>query len=234
MAVNMQSDNSISIIVPFYNESSTIDVLQKQLMPHVGEAEIIFVDGGSTDGSADMVDPAFKLIRSEKGRAVQMNRGAVESCGNVLFFLHCDSVLPYDFMDELRETASKCDYACFGVKFPSRNFLMLTNRVLSNFRAFRRGLPFCDQGIIIRRELFMRMGMFPQIPVHEDFSFGIKMRAAGYYPKKTRQRLTTSMRRYGKGTLSIARTEYSMWLQRRRFLRGEDPEQLAREYRDIR
>lgn len=234
MVNKRDSENSISIIVPFYNERSTIDALQEQLRPYAGEAEIVFVDGGSTDGSAEMIDPVFKVIQSEKGRAIQMNRGALESRGNVLFFLHCDSVLPRDFMKELRETAAKCDYACFGVKFPSKNFLMLTNRIISNHRAFRRGLPFCDQGIIIRRELFMIMGMFPLLPIHEDFSFGLKMRAAGYYPEKTKRRLTTSMRRYGKGTLSIARTEYSMWLQRRRFLRGEDPEQLAREYRDIR
>ena len=84
----------ISVIIPVYNEAKTIEAMKKQLYPYRSRCEILFVDGGSTDETPEMIGPDFKLLRSEKGRANQMNLGAEESHGDILFFLHCDSELP--------------------------------------------------------------------------------------------------------------------------------------------
>ena len=77
----------ISIIVPIYNEESTIKSLQKQLIPLLDKCEILFVDGGSKDRTLSMIDSRFRVLHSEKGRANQMNLGAKESSGDILFFL---------------------------------------------------------------------------------------------------------------------------------------------------
>ena len=77
----------ISIIVPIYNEESTIESLQKQLIPLLDKCEILFVDGGSKDRTLSMIDSRFRVLHSEKGRANQMNLGAKESSGDILFFL---------------------------------------------------------------------------------------------------------------------------------------------------
>ena len=98
-----------------------------------------------------------------------MNRGALASSGDVLFFLHCDSILPEDFVHEIREVMARYDWGCFGVRFSSRNLFMYTNRIISNHRAMVRGIPFGDQGIFIDRSLFMDMGMFPEAQVMEDY-----------------------------------------------------------------
>lgn len=224
----------ISIIVPVYNEASTLAGLQEQLAPYKEEAEIIFVDGGSSDATCKMVEHGFHLISSDKGRAHQMNEGAKVSTGDILFFLHADSILPENLLGEIKRVMAKHEYGCFGVKFPSKNILMFSNKLMSNDRAFNRGLPFSDQGIFISRRLFEAVGGFPELPIMEDYQFAMTLKALGYKPGKTKNRIITSIRRYGKGTFGIAKTEYQMWNLRRRYRKGEDAEVLAAEYKDVR
>ncbi len=230
----VSENTSVSVIIPVYNESDTIDRMMDQLESFRDEAEIIFVDGGSTDDTAERIGGRYRIISSEKGRGVQMNAGAAASSGDILFFLHCDSELPPDFVEEIKRCMRTHKAGCFGVRFPSRNFFMLTNRLISNHRAFGRGLPFGDQGIFIDRNLFFDMGMFPEIPVMEDYEFSRRLRQRGIRPGMTKKRIVTSARRYRKGTAGIAATELAMWNLRRRYRRGDDIEELAEIYRDIR
>lgn len=228
-------DNArVSIIIPVYNETSTIRQMLSQLMPYKDKAEILFVDGGSTDDTADLIEEEFDLLTGAKGRAAQMNLGAAKSTGDILLFLHCDSVLPPDITGQVRRCIARHEYGCFGVRFPSRNLLMLTNRIISNHRAWMRGLPFGDQGIFISRELFFEAGQFPEIPIMEDYEFGRRLRTAGIRPGRTEKRITTSARRYGKGTISILRTEFSMWKLRKMYRSGVPVEEISRIYRDMR
>lgn len=224
----------VSVIVPVYNEEKLIVKMQDQLRPYASDAEIIFVDGGSTDRTLELITDEFTVIHSEKGRANQMNAGAMASDGDILFFLHCDSVLPENFLDEIRHSMAKSEYGCFGVRFDSRHFFMWTNRIISNHRAWGRGIPFCDQGIFIDRELFFEIGMFPVLPIMEDYEFAKKLKRYGYRPAKTKHRIGTSARRYGSGTLSIMKTEYKMWYLRRLHNLGIPADEIARRYRDIR
>ena len=230
----IKANAKISIIVPIYNEATTIRKMCDQLMKYRSSAEVLFVDGGSTDDTIKIIGDKFTVLTGAKGRAAQMNLGAEKSSGDVLFFLHCDSILPPNALDEIRECIAENEYGCFGVKFASSNFFMLTNRVISNHRAWKRGLPFGDQGIFIGRELFFDMGMFPEIPIMEDYEFSRRLLSAGIKPGKTRHRISTSARRYGNSTLSILKTEYKMWNLRRKYRSGADIEEISAMYRDIR
>ena len=111
---------------------------------------------------------------------------------------------------------------------------MLTNRIISNHRALVRGLPFGDQGIFIERELFFETGMFPEIPLMEDYEFSKRLRRYGIRPGMTAKRILTSDRRYGTGTKAILSTEFRMWNLRRLYRKGMGPEELAEMYRDVR
>lgn len=234
----------ISVIIPVYNEAGIIDSMTDQLKRCCDDAEFIFVDGGSTDGTLEKLERAadeaeragirFRMIRSEKGRGVQMNRGAVESSGDILFFLHCDCRLPEDFISEIRACMAEHPYGCFGLSYDSHNFFMLTNRIISNHRAWSRGIPFGDQGIFMDRKLFFDMGMYPEIPLMEDYEFSLRMKAAGYRPVGTRQRMIGSSRRYGSSTAGILRTEAIMWCLRRQYRKGVDPGKLSELYKDVR
>ena len=91
----------ISIIIPVYNEESTIEKLIETLKPLDDRCEILFVDGGSTDRTLEMIPDRYQILYSEKGRAKQMNCGAKHSTGDVLFFLHCDSEVPSTALEEI-------------------------------------------------------------------------------------------------------------------------------------
>lgn len=234
----------ISVIIPVYNEISEIDRMMDQMNRYVDECEIIFVDGMSTDGTAEKIAKyinniqrdghGFKLITCEKGRGVQMNRGAEASTGDVLFFLHCDSTVPDDFPKEIRRVMASYEWGCFGVKFASGNFFMLTNRIISNQRAKLWALPFGDQGIFIDRDLFFDMGMYPEQALMEDYEFSLALKEKGCRPGMTRRRILTSDRRYGKGTKNILRTELNMCRLRHMHRRGAGEEVLKSMYEDIR
>ena len=227
----------ISVIIPTYNEETTVAAMEEQLKAFTygrDDTEIIYVDGGSTDRTVSMVGSGHTLLSCGKGRGAQLNFGALRSSGDVLFFLHCDSVLPENFIDEIKQCMRKHLFGCFGVKFPSRNFFMLTNRIISNHRALVRGLPFGDQGIFIDRGLFFETGMFPELPLMEDYVYSMKLRRYGIRPGMTSRRILTSARRYGTGTGRVLRTEFMMWNLRRLYRKGRNIEELAEMYEDIR
>lgn len=148
----------ISIIIPTYNEESTIERLMETLEPLNERCEILFVDGGSTDGTLALLKDRYPVIQSPKGRAKQMNMGAEESSGDVLFFLHCDSEVPPTALEEIETVMKKYRAGCFGIAFHSYNFFMFTCRVISNHRIKDRKVMFGDQGIFIDRKLFFEVG----------------------------------------------------------------------------
>ena len=232
------TDNlKISVIIPTFNEEKTAGYMKRQLKDHAGgrdDVEIIFVDGGSTDETLPILGDDYRVISTKKARGAQLDLGAMNSSGDVLFFLHCDSVLPPDFIAEIKNCMLSHSYGCFGIRFSSRNLFMFTNRFISNYRAFVRGIPFGDQGIFIDRDLFFETGMFPDSSLMEDYEFSMRLRRYGIRPGMTRKRILTSARRYGKGTGSILSTEFRMWNLRRLYRKGRTAEELISKYKDIR
>lgn len=224
----------ISIIIPVYNEEKTICSIQDQLEPLRRQCEIIFVDGGSTDGTLSRIRPYFKVVSSLKGRAKQMNEGAKKSHGDVLFFLHCDSELPKLPLAQIRQVMKNHSAGCFGIAFHSRNFFMFTCRVISNHRVKDRKVMFGDQGIFIDRNLFFDAGMFPELPVMEDYQFSLTLKERGVKLGMTKRRIYTSARRFPKGTLPKLKLMWKMNRLRKMYRDHVPIEQIDRMYRDVR
>lgn len=224
----------ISIIVPVYNERKTIEAMQRQLLPLKDRCEILFVDGGSIDGTRELLWPEYRLISSEKGRACQMNTGAVNSTGDILFFLHCDSELPKNPLGEIRRVLSVYRAGCFGIAFRSKNFFMFTCRVISNHRVKDRRLMFGDQGIFIDRDLFFQAGMFPEIPIMEDYQFSLTLKEMGVKLGMAGRRIYTSNRRFPRGTIPKLKLMWKMNRLRKMYRDGVSVEKIAGMYRDIR
>ena len=178
----------ISTIIPTYNSENTIENIIKVLDKIKDSTEIIFVDGGSTDKTLSLIPSEFKVLTSEKGRAVQLNTGARASTGNVLFFLCADCVPPDSFVDEIKILARSHKIGSFGVKHNSKNILILLHCFVCNLKTCLYSQVLRQQGLFIDKDLFFQMGMYKEIPIMEDLEFSQRIRERKLSVELTMQR----------------------------------------------
>ena len=220
----------ITLIVPVYNESSTIEAMLSQLDALPGDWEILFADGGSTDDTLARIGSRYPVLQCPKGRANQMNFAAKQASADVLWFVHCDSRIPMDAHSQISAAAKKgARWGCFHIGFDYNGSFMGCNTYLSNRRA-RKGIAFGDQGIWVRKSLFEEKGGFPDLPIMEDYEFSRRMK--GIPICQLPGTIITSGRRYEKRCPLI--TMWQMFYLRCLYRRGVDIQEIARRYRDIR
>ena len=163
-----------------------------------------------------------------------MNAGAKASSGDILFFLHCDSQLPPKPLAEIRRVMRDYQAGCFGIAFHSPNVFMFTCRVISNHRIKDRKIMFGDQGIFVDRDLFFEAGMFPEIPIMEDYQFSLTLKEKRVKLGMAGKRIYTSDRRFPKGTIPKLRLMWTMNRLRTMYRNGVPAERISEMYRDIR
>ena len=223
----------ISLIIPIYNEISKIQQCMENLRPFLKDMEIIFADGGSSDGTLEKIDSAFKLISCPKGRANQMNHAAKNASGDVLWFSHCDSILPQTAAEEIKQAVENgARFGCFHIGFDYDGPFMKCNTRNSNFRAKHYHIAFGDQGIFMTRELFNECGGFPELPIMEDYELSLRMRRNQVKLHVLPSYIITSGRRY-QGGFPLWTMWQMFWL-RRLYQAGVDINEIARRYKDIR
>lgn len=226
----------VSVIIPVYNEETTINDFVSNVADVMEDAEVIFVDGGSTDATVSILKRILpdsqQLIETGKGRAHQMNEGARASKGDALMFLHADCVPPKDMVSEVKRVLAYANWGCFGVKFDDHDPLMKICQIISNNRIHDRKVVFGDQGIFIKRELFEEIGGFPEIPIMEDYQLSLTLKEKGEKIGVARGLITTSSRRYHEGgKLSVM---WKMNRLRKAYRDGVPIETISAQYRDIR
>jgi len=185
----------ISVIIPALNEAEGILPCLDSVKTQQGEFELIVADGGSVDGTVEVVEPHAKVIRSQQGRAVQMNSGARHSTGDILFFLHADSCLPPRAIPLLEGVLADSQIVggTFMLRFNSQRLLLRTLAFFTrfSFRYFHYG----DQGIFVRRSVFEQLNGFAEIPFMEDVDFLQRLHRTGRVTL-LKQSITTSARRF--------------------------------------
>ena len=220
----------ISIIIPVLNEADTIG----KLIGHLLEAsntrnveEIILVDGGSTDGSLEIMSrmEGVRLHTSERGRAKQMNAGAAIAKGEILYFLHADSLPPPDF--DRKILAAQSPAGCFRLRFEPANSPWL--KLASWFTKFDSSLfRGGDQSLFIEAEVFKTLGGYDErYTVYEDVEFIDRIKRNHEF-SILKDFVTTSSRRFQEnGTL---RLYYHFAAIHLKALMGRDPEVLSAYY----
>lgn len=222
----------LSIIVPVLNEAQCIvDTLNRLQALRERGAEIIVVDGGSSDSTHELARTlADHVMQTAPGRARQMNAGAACARAEVLLFLHADTLLP-ERADQLvldALAASPQAWGRFDVFIAGHARMLKLIAALMNLRSRLTGIATGDQAIFARRMDFLAVGGFPEQPLMEDIEISKRLKARTA-PLCLRQKVITSGRRWEKH--GVWRTIFLMWRLRLLYWLGTSSEKLAKSYR---
>lgn len=222
----------ISIIIPVLNEEASIGRILTYLKNNSSFKnikEILVVDGGSADDTISVASQSnCKVIRTAKGRAKQMNFGARQAKGNILYFLHVDTLPPKNFDISIIEAVMNgSSTGCFQMRFDSKS------RFLSFFAWFSRvNHKLCrggDQSLFITKVLFKKSDGFNEdYVVYEDNEFIGRLYKIGPF-KILPRHVKTSARRYEERGEMVLQYHFGMIHLKNYF--GAGPEQLHDYYK---
>lgn len=217
----------LSVIVPTLNEAANLGRLLERLANTPGIHEILVVDGGSTDGTPDLVHPPARLLLSEPGRGIQLRAGATLASGDAMLFLHADVTPPPDVAAQIRDALeSGVIGGNFRLRYPDGGLLGRWLQTLAPLYR-RRGRYYGDSGIFVRRDVYEACGGFPHVPIMEDVIFVERIEKMGrtaYLPGP----MTSSTRRFRGRAVRTLLLWSAMQLL---FALGVSPWRLTRLYR---
>jgi rSAM/selenodomain-associated transferase 2 len=191
----------VSIIVPVFNEAQSIRSFLSNLRERTAGAEIIVVDGASTDGT-DQLAQGFcdQVIRSsERSRAKQMNIGAGAAHGDILWFVHADAEVPLESLNEIgciMRNPEVCG-GFFRIRLPAAPPVYRLTDGFAHYAGLLLRMRCGDHGIFCRRTAFVEAGGFPDVPLMEDVEFFRRLRRCGRLVHSNK-RIRASPRRYEK------------------------------------
>ena len=224
------SPPDISVIIPVLNDAEALDLALGSTQDYTG-VECIVVDGGSSDESAEVAQSrGVKVLHSPPGRARQMNAGAEVAEGRFLLFLHADTRLSEGFDGHVRRilTGSGVAAGAFQLQIDAPSARLRLIEKAANWRSRYLQMPYGDQAIFLRKELFREMGGFPDLPIMEDFQLIRRLQGEGRIVIAPAA-VVTSGRRWKK--LGALRTTLLNQLMILGFYLGLEPARLARWYR---
>ena len=220
---------SLSVVIPALNESARISAtvaLVRERLPH---AELIVADGGSDDGTpAHAAAAGGRVVACARGRGLQCAAGAAQARGEVILFLHADTILPANAAAVLARYFSRPEVqiATFRLSFDDRSIFLRACAACSRFDSvFTR---FGDQGIVVRGSFYRQLGGFPPWPLFEDVEFLRRARRLTRVWSLPAAVITSARRFRRHGVLRQQLKNAGLLL---RFLAGVSPERLAAEYR---
>jgi len=223
----------ISIIIPVFNESRIINSTIEHLytLDSSDTVEIIVVDGSPHGETINTVTNAdVKKVLGEKSRGSQMNQGAALANGDVVLFLHADTLLSHDALDQIFTATKQHDIVggAFDLGIQSeKNIFRLIAKVAS-IRSRLTRIPYGDQAIFLKKRFFDHIGGFKDIPIMEDVELMQRVKKTGKKIKFISRRVQTDSRRWEKE--GIVYCTLRNWSIRTLYLLGVPPEKLKKFY----
>lgn len=157
---------TVSIVIPFLDEEKALPATLAAVLAQGAAVEVIAVDGGSRDASRAILSRhgQVRVIDAARGRASQMNAGARAASGDLLLFLHADTLLPAGAIHALEGLAAEARpvWGGFHHLFSQADWRLRGISHLHNLRCRLTGVFYGDQAIFVSRELFRAAGGFPE------------------------------------------------------------------------
>jgi len=175
----------ISVIIPTVNEEQNILRTVKRVREAAkrekrGTIEIIIADGGSSDNTVSIIKKYAKVVLTEQGRGIQMNKAAQHAKGDILVFLHADTLLPLQAFKRITKAIKKGAIGgAFRVKFDRQDGFFKIIQLRSNFRSRFFKVFFGDQALFVTKTAFYKLRGFKNVPIMEDVDFSRRMKSIG-------------------------------------------------------
>lgn len=219
---------SLSFIIPVLDEASRIAGLLAHLRERYPQAELVVVDGGSSDTTVELARPLCDVLCSaDAGRARQMNAGAGASSGDYLLFLHADTTPEIDAAALSDALPHSPGWGFSPVRLSGRHPAFRVIEWFMNRRSRLTRIATGDQMLFLHRELFAKQGGYADIPLMEDVELCTRLRVNADPVVLPRPVVTSTRRWEGRG---IVRTVWLMWRLRLAYHRGASPEALWAQY----
>lgn len=223
----------ISIIIPVYQEDNINQLIDSIITNETSITyEIIVVDGDDGSTTEKISHENIITINSVKGRSYQMNAGFKKAKGEILLFLHADTFLPNQALEKIvqsLEKPSKYSAGAFDLSFDSSNKIINKIGEIASWRSRKLLMPYGDQAIFVKREVFEQIGGYKEIDLMEDINFIQKLKRKKYKLTILEDKILTSPRRWeNKG--AILNTVRNLILQLLYYM-GVDPNKLAKFYK---
>lgn len=231
----------ISIIIPTYNEESSIGktLVQLNSLSCKCEKEIIVVDGGSSDATVTIASRYARVVSSIKGKANQLNEGVRMSTGEILFFVHADMFVPTGALNAIVNTIDEgYNGGGFANVFDTHNEKIKRLGIIMNLRFFSkkeqadRNIFYGDNGVFVQRNVFLALNGFKKIPIMEDYDFSFRMKKHFKVKQIKEVKLILSSRRHLEA--GFLKTRFQWIMIKKLYLLGVSPHLLDRWYSDIR
>ncbi len=221
----------ISVVIPALDEEENISRCIEAIRTEGPICEVIVADGGSRDRTREIAQsyPGVTCIQAEKGRGNQMNAGASRARGEVLLFLHADTILASGWdrgiEEALRDHRVVGGAFTFSLDNPLQKYRLIEAWVSLRCRVFR--LPYGDQAIFVRTGVFNKLAGYKNIPLMEDVDLMGRVKKLGKITILEHRALTSGRRWAAKGLIRTAAINQTMMLLYRL---GVSPQRLSKFY----
>lgn len=226
----------LSIIIPALNEAQNIEPTIRALRSHARsecQKQIIVVDGGSKDATADIARAldveVIEQPHAPKGRAFLLNKGVEAAIGDIVLFLDADSIVPQGYDEDILNILEKpkvvggaFEFTLDGAEFGLR-VVEFINR--TRYRIWKR--YYGDQGIFVKKDIFYKVGKYPQIGLMEASDFCVALAKQGKISLIRKPMLTSARRFLDHGIYRVLGFDIKMWWLN---LIGQDVERFAKSY----
>ena len=227
---------AISVIIPTLDEAHSLGATLQALarLQHGARAEVIVVDGGSTDKTLEIArEHGAHIVLSARGRGAQMHAGATIARGDALWFLHADTIPPPDARQLILDALRRGPHVAggnFAISFdgtlPAARFLTWLYPQLRKL-----GLCYGDSAIFVRASVYREVGGFRPFPIFEDLDMVRRLKRRGRLIH-LRAQVVTSSRRFENRSFAFTFARWS-FLQMLYWL-GVSPHTLSRLYAPVR